>query len=128
MATVRAPKQWCLTKEETINSFENWRQNLQYVLSLDANFAPFLIDGTTWQKKTRAHPHRGLDDDAAPVAEARRKTAAQKVTQLELMLGQIANYCPVISRNSIIKSSLRSKTFGKLYELTSDSSQPVVTS
>ena len=38
----RAPKQWTLTKTETVNSFENWRQNLQYILSLDANFAPFL--------------------------------------------------------------------------------------
>ena len=24
--THRAPKQWCLTKIETVNSFENWRQ------------------------------------------------------------------------------------------------------
>ena len=39
----RAPKQWCLTKHETINSFENWRQNLQYTLSLDANFTPFMF-------------------------------------------------------------------------------------
>lgn len=27
----------------------------------------------------------------------------QKVNMLELMLGQIANYCPVISRNTIVK-------------------------
>ena len=26
--SVRAPKQWCLTKIESINSFENWKQNL----------------------------------------------------------------------------------------------------
>ena len=45
MASARAPKQWCLTKVETVNSFENWRQNLQYTLSLDANFAQFLTDG-----------------------------------------------------------------------------------
>ena len=35
----------------------------------------------------------------------RRRTAAQKVTQLELLLGQIANYCPIISRNIIVKNS-----------------------
>ncbi len=29
----------------------------------------------------------------------------QKVSMLELMLGQIANYCPVISRNTIVKNS-----------------------
>ena len=39
------------------------------------------------------------------MAEAKRKTAQQKVSLLELMLGQIANYCPVISRNTIVKNS-----------------------
>ena len=37
--------------------------------------------------------------------DARRRTAGQKVAALELMLGQIANFCPVISRNAIIKGS-----------------------
>ena len=40
MNSNRAPKQWSLTKNETITTFEAWRQNLQYSLSLDANFAP----------------------------------------------------------------------------------------
>lgn len=40
-----------------------------------------------------------------PIPEAQRRTAAQKATQLELLLGQIANYCPVISRNTIVKNS-----------------------
>ena len=47
MAAMRAPKQWSLTKQETIASFEAWRQHLQYTLSLDSNFAGFLIDGFT---------------------------------------------------------------------------------
>jgi hypothetical protein len=47
MATMRAAKQWSLTKQETIASFEAWRQTLQYTLSLDPNFAGFLIDGLT---------------------------------------------------------------------------------
>ena len=34
-----------------------------------------------------------------------RRSAIQKVTHLEMMLGQIANYCPVITRNTIIKNS-----------------------
>jgi hypothetical protein len=42
---------------------------------------------------------RGFVDDGEDVAEANRRTAAQKCTHLELMLGQIANYCPTISRN-----------------------------
>ena len=43
------------------------------------------------------------DTDTVPASS--RRTAAQKVAQLELMLGQIANYCPVISRNTIVKNS-----------------------
>ena len=101
----RAPKQWALTKDETINSFENWRTNLMYILSLDNNFAEFLADGFTWHKKSAAHPNRGLAPDGENIPRDNRKTAAQKNAQLELMLGQIANYASVISRNTIVKQS-----------------------
>ena len=103
--TTRAPKQWALTKNETLTSFEAWRQNLLYTLSLDANFAAFLVEDFKWLKKTNANPLRGITDDGADVPEASRRTAAQKLAHLELMLGQIANYCPIISRNTIVKNS-----------------------
>lgn len=104
-ASTRAPKQWSLTKQETITSFEAWRQNLQYVLSLDPYFADFLVEGVTWQKKTATTAFRGFTNDGADVPEENRRTAAQKATQLELMLGQIANFCPIISRNTIVRNS-----------------------
>ena len=44
-------------------------------------------------------------DDGEDVPEAPRKTAEQKVSMLELMLGQIDNYCGVISCNTIVKNS-----------------------
>ena len=103
-ASPRAPKQWQLTKIETITSYESWRQNLIYVLSLDKNFVPFLE--ATWQKQTASNPRRGLTDDGSAVPEAQRLTAAQKNVHLDLLLGQIANFCPVISRNSIVKHSI----------------------
>ena len=105
MASGRAPKQWCLTKHETINSFENWRQNLTYTISLDPNFATFLVEGVSWQIKNKQTPLRGFTNDGEEVAEAKRLTAPQKVALLDLMLGQVANFCPVISRNAIIKNS-----------------------
>ena len=105
MSTHRAPKQWSLSKTETVNSFENWGQNLTYTLSLDNNFATFLDDGAVWDKRTKANPLRGFTDDGHSVPAARRLTAQQTVTFLELMLGQIANYCPVISRNTIVRNS-----------------------
>ena len=91
MTSTRAPKQWSLTKNETITSFEAWRQNLQYTLSLDAKFAPFLGDDASWQKKSSTNPTRGLTDDGEAIPEARRRTAHQKCAHLDLMLGQIAN-------------------------------------
>ena len=78
---------------------------VHYTLSLDPNFAHFLVEGTVWEKKTRTSPLRGFVDDDASTPEGSRRSAQQKVTQLDLMLGQIANYCPVISRNSIVRSS-----------------------
>ena len=102
---LRAPKQWSLTKHESITSFENWRQNLQYTLSLDRNFAPFLVEGVQWPKKSNADPLRGFEDDNDDVPAATRRTAHQKCAHLELMLGQIANFCPVVSRNTITKNS-----------------------
>ena len=100
----RAPKRWSLTKNETITSFEAWRQNLQYSLSLDANFSRFLADNFTWLKKSTA-PNRGLEPDGDDVPTTRRRTAFQKNVHLEFMLGQIANFCSVISRSSIVKNS-----------------------
>ena len=103
-STHRPPKQWCLTKIER-NSFENWKQNLLYTLSLDSNFATFLAEGVAWKKKTKSLPLRGFQDDGEGVEVARCLTAQQKVNFLELMLEQIANYCPIISRSSLVKNS-----------------------
>lgn len=48
---------------------------------------------------------RGFVDDTDAIPEATRRTAAQNVSHLKLMLGQIANYCPVISHNTNVKNS-----------------------
>ena len=103
MNSNRAPKQWPLTKNETITTFEAWRQNQQYSLSLDGNFAPFLAETFTWLKKSSTAPTRGLEFDGNDVPTTCRRTAFQKNLHLDLMLGQIANFCPVISGSSIVK-------------------------
>ena len=101
--STRAPKQWSLSKTENITTFEAWRQNLLYILSLDSNFADFLSETFTWEKKTPIFPTRGLSND--PPEQTNSRTAQQKMIHLELMLGQIANYCPIISRNIIVRQS-----------------------
>jgi len=102
-ASPQAPKQWQLTKIGTITSYESSRQSLIYVLSLDKNFVPFR--DATWQKQTAANPRRGITNYGTAVPEAQRLTTAQKNAHLDLLLSQIANFCPVISRNSIVKHS-----------------------
>ena len=98
----RAPRQRCLTKTETVNTFENWRQNLVYTLSLDPNFAQFIASDAKWEKRCAAHPNRGFTDD---IDLASGRTAIQQTYMLDLMLGQIANFCLVISRNTIAKNA-----------------------
>ena len=99
----RAPKQWQLTPNETLNSFKNWKENLVYTLSLDSSFKPYLKDGVTWQKLSSISPNRGFSDDGTDVTNPQKKE--DKVATLNLMLGQIANYATIISRNQIVKSS-----------------------
>ena len=94
-------KQWTLTESETITTFYNWQSNLQYHLSTTAEFVPFLE--LEWQPKSVAN--RGLQPDGANVAEAQRKTAAQKNIILERILGLIAQFVPPLLRNDVIKKS-----------------------
>ena len=98
--TPRAPKQWCLTETETVTSFGVKASCIPF-----PQFAPFLLDGAAWLKKTKNRLLRGFTDDGSSVPDASRRTAEQKVSMLEFMFGQIANYRPVISRNTIVKNS-----------------------
>ena len=104
-ATPRAPKQWCRTKTETETSLENWRQNLVNTLSLDAQFASFLLDGATWLKKTKNSPLRGFHHWRFFSTWSKPPYCSTKSEHAWVMLGQIASCCPVISRNTIIKNS-----------------------
>ena len=107
MATAKAPKQWTLQKDESLNSYNNWKENLIYTLSLDKNFARFIKPDAKWGKVTASDSTRGLVDDGDEVTDAQnRLTGVQKLANLNLMLGQIANFATVISRNQITKNSV----------------------
>ena len=100
MANNRAPKQWQLTKHETVVSFESWKQNLIYILSLDEKFSPFLQEDMSWMKRTTLTPLRGFTNDGDDIRPAHRLTAGKKVQRLEFTLGQIANFCTIISKKN----------------------------
>ena len=109
----RALKQWCLGKTETVNSLENWWENLMYTVSQDEVFTPFLVPDKTWLPRGRTCVTRAFTDDDSTVAEDKKLSAQQKVASLEVMLGQIAHYCPVISHNTIAKTS---KSISHIYQ------------
>ena len=56
-------------------------------------------------KEGSVEQHRGLTDDPTTVPQAQHRTAKQKVTHLKIMLGQIANFCPIISHKTITHNS-----------------------
>ena len=76
-----------------------------YILTLDESTSQFIK--STWLKASKKDPYRGFKSDtpeSEPI-ESKRKSAATKVSQLELMLGQIANFAPIVSRKSIVERS-----------------------
>lgn len=95
---------------ESVIVFEAWRQNLQYSLSLNSNFAPILTDNFSWLKKSSNAPQRGFTSDREVVPTSRRRIANQKNVDLELMLGRTANFRPVVSRNTTLKNSTSIKS------------------
>ena len=98
---VRAPKLEHLNKVETITSFHNWKETMIYSLYLDDAFKPYLKENSVWGLKTSTTPYRGFVDDAGENGLKKE----DKCAILDLMLGQIANYATVISRNQITKNS-----------------------
>ena len=97
-AATRAPKQWYLGKNETVTTFNAWKDNLLYTPSLDPRFAPFLVADATWGKETSADPNRGFNDDAGHDANPPTGLKKEdKVKHLGLFLGQIANHATIIS-------------------------------
>ena len=121
MATGRAPKQWQLTKTETINSFENWRQNLVYIPSLDNNFAAFINHIIVSGGKSQLQIP--LEVLLMILRRGKQTYCCTKNAHLDLMLWQVTHFCPVIPGNSIIKQSTSLKDiFLKKYSNISASS------
>ena len=126
------PKQRFLTEEESQTSFEAWREALVFHISLDNKASRFLSDLSTWSSAA----DRGFTDDvdgaagAAHTPETKMNKTA-KAALLNIILGSVATYAPVISASFIKKQStsfnsiwdrLRShyglrKTGGRILEL-----------
>ena len=113
-----APRNRYLNSVETVTTFNSWRDNMIYILTLNNHFTPFLLPDATWGKYSSANPNRGFTDDeghdANPPTGLKKE---EKLRRLDLFLGQIANWAIVISRNQIVKfSGSLKEVWGKLRE------------
>lgn len=95
-----APKPHPLTEHENSSTFETWKENLLFHLTMDGSFEAFLEDEFTWGAATTAY--RGLTDDSTG---ENKKTAKQKEALLQLMLGSIASYAPIIPRRFVTREA-----------------------
>jgi hypothetical protein len=96
-----APKVEKLRKKESPADFESWRENLLFSLAFDGNFEEFLEDNYKWEATTVNNRGMKADETVPP-----GKTAKQKAALLHLLLGSIASYAPIISREFIVHDAL----------------------
>ena len=90
MATgVKAHRPSRLTEDETLTSFEDWKNNSIFYLSQEASFKPFLKSDAAWKKTSEAVDHRGLAD-------------ATQLQSLNNFLGVIASLAPPLLHGDII--------------------------
>ena len=89
------PKQRSLTETENQSTFESWRESMLFHISLDSKSARFLSDLKTWTSDTENN--RGFTDDSNDRPADTRMTKEAKCALLNIILGSISTYAPVIS-------------------------------
>ena len=58
MTSIKVTRPNRLTEDETLTSFEDWRNILNYYLSQDKDFRDFLKPETAWHKPSSTAEHR----------------------------------------------------------------------
>ena len=91
-SSIRGRRLEPLTENESISSFNSWKQNIEFQLTSCADFVPFLT--ITWSSKASKVPNRGLQDDGDAIPVANRKLAAQKHGMLDHMIRLISSFSP----------------------------------
>ena len=98
-------KQRTLTQNETLNTFENWKQSLIFHIIGDAKLARFCDNDDLAKWGPYKQNHRGFTNDPTTVDENKRMTANQKTIMLKVLLGSVANYAQVISHTFITRQA-----------------------
>ena len=87
------PKQRALTSVESQSTYDSWADAMRFHISVDPKSARLLSDMKTWSNAL----NRGFTDDDVSVAADIKMSAIAKTALLNLVLGSIASYAPVIS-------------------------------
>ena len=93
MAKSLLPKQRVLTSVESQSSYDNWKEAMCFHISIDGRSARFLSDLKTWDNTDT----RGFHNDPTTIPEETRMTAPAKKALLNIVLGSVASFAPVIS-------------------------------
>ena len=83
-----------LTDDETLTSFEDWKNNLTFYLNQDKEFSEFLKETTLWKKSSELVTNRGLAD-------------VDKYQALQRFLGLIASLSPPLLYHEIINDTTK---------------------
>ena len=112
MASSRlVPKQRSLNENESFASFEAWRESLVFHIVLDNKFARFIGDLKNWS--AYKIENRGFTDDGSDIAVETRMTAQVKSATLQVVLGAVASYAPVINHKYITQQA---KSLDEIFE------------
>ena len=94
-----------------MSSIESWKNNVLYGLKLNPDFREFLVADYVFGRKTKLNPCRNLVDDVKEQkingenVHVITRSKEDKAADVDMLLEQIANYCPHVTRNEIVKDS-----------------------
>ena len=91
---VRAQRPQRLSEDETLNSFEDWKNNLVFYISQEKTFTPLLKTDATWTKTSDDDIYRGRVD-------------ANGLLILNNLLGVIASLAPPLLHGDIIDDTTK---------------------
>ena len=114
MNLAHGPKVRTLGIKEDLSSIEAWKANVLYGLKQNPDFREFLEDGFDFGRKTNANPTRDLadifkkekvtqPDNSTKEMLVLYKSKQDRAGDVDLLLDQVANYCPYVPRPDITK-------------------------
>lgn len=119
------PKIKSLSTSESVSSLESWKANITYALQLNPTFSEYIQEDYIFGKKNKHFPFRRLQDvyikettknekgeDVEVLVKSKGKE--QRCTDVDTLLQQIANYCPHVPREDIVKDCATLKDVWKV--------------